>query len=212
MIVGLVRQFRTPLTSIEGAGWLLEDGRLSEDKRQEIVRIVRKESHRLNRVLADVLDFAQPREPRFRAVELSMLVDEVIQLAGPKDHGPFFIFRKDIPPNFPPLRCDPELIRQVLLNVAMNSIQASPGGGQIDISARREEQAVVIRVKDYGRGIPPQALDKIFEPFFTTYENSLGLGLSVALRIVTEHGGKMWVEPFPNKGCSISIMLPLMDT
>jgi signal transduction histidine kinase len=209
VVLGLVRQFRTPLTSIEGAGWVLEHSSIPDEKRQEFVSIVRKESHRLNRVLADVLDFARPRKPRFETVDLSALIDEVIQLAGPKDHGPFFLFRKDIPPDFPPLRCDPEQIRQVLLNLAMNSIQATPGGGQIEISASVDKQTVLIRVKDHGRGIPADVMDKIFDPFFTTHESNLGLGLSVALHIVSEHRGKIIVEPDVDRGACIAVSLPL---
>jgi signal transduction histidine kinase len=210
VVVGLVRQFRTPLTSIEGAGWLLEDSRLPDDKRQEFVGIVRKESHRLNRVLSDVLDFARPQQPRFRSIDLSTLVDEVIQLAGSKGHTPSVLFRKNIPPDIPPLECDPVQIRQVLLNLAMNSIQASTGGGEIEISAHLEDGNAVIKVKDQGRGIPPEVLDKIFDPFFTTRENSLGLGLPVALHIVSEHGGKIMVEPYSDKGACVAVVLPLV--
>jgi signal transduction histidine kinase len=209
VVVGLVRQFRTPVASIEGAGWVLQDSRLPDEKRQEFVGIVRKESHRLNRVLSDVLDFTQPRRPRFQKIELSKLVDEVIQLAGPRDHGPFFLFHKDIPPNLPLLRCDPDQIRQVLLNLVMNAIQASPGGGLIEISAHVKDAGVIIKVKDHGRGIPPATLDRIFDPFFTTHENSLGLGLPVALRIVTEHGGKIAVDPTSDKETCFSVVLPV---
>jgi len=209
IVVGLVRQFRTPLTSIEGAGWLLEDSRLPDDKRQEFVGIVRKESHRLNRVLSDVLDFARPQQPRFRSIDLSALVDEVIQLAGSKGPGPVVLFRKDIPLDFPPVEGDPAQIRQVLLNLAMNSIQASTGGGEIEISAHLDDGNAVIQVKDQGRGIPAEVLDKIFDPFFTTRENSLGLGLAMALHIVTEHGGKIVVEPYSDKGACVSVTLPL---
>src|SRR5206468_7521332 len=185
LVVGLVRQFRTPVASIEGAGWVLEDSGLPDEKRQEFVGIIRKESHRLNRVLSDVLDFTRPRKPRFETVVLPKLIDEVIQLAGAKDHGP--VFKSDVPADFPPLRCDPEQIRQALLHVAMNAVQASPAGGQIEVTARIEQGYGVIRVRDHGRGIPAAILDKIFDPFFTTSENSIGLGLSVAAHIVSEH-------------------------
>jgi len=205
---GLVRQFRTPVASIEGAGWVLEDSRLPDEKREEFVGIIRKESRRLNRVLSDVQDFTRLHKPRYKTVALSPLVDEVIQLAGPKDHGPFFLFRADIPPDFPPLHCDPEQIRQALLNVALNAIQASPGGGQIDIVARHEQGNAIIRVKDHGHGIAPALLERIFDPFFTTNENSLGLGLTVALHIVSEHGGKIAVEATSEHGTCIGISLP----
>jgi signal transduction histidine kinase len=141
-------------------------------------------------------------------VNLSPLVDDVIRLASPKDHGPILLFHKDIPPDLPLLRCDPDQIRKVLLNLAMNSMQASPGGGQIEISARLEEGNVVIRVSDRGRGIPLEARDKIFDPFFTTHENSLGLGLPVALRIVKEHRGSIGVD-VREKGTCVSVILPV---
>jgi signal transduction histidine kinase len=208
VVVGLARQFRTPVTSIEGAGWVLEDAALPAEKRQEFVGIVRKESHRLNRFLADVLDFTQPRKPRFHSVELSPLVDEVIQLASPKDQGASYRFLKDVPANFPPLRCDPEQIRQVLLSLAMNAVQASPGGGQIEISARLAQGNAVIRVKDHGRGIPAALLDRVFDPFFTSRENCLGLGLPMALHIVTEHGGRIIIESSSDQGTCFAVILP----
>ena len=208
VVTGLVRQFRTPVASIEGAGWVLEDSGLPDEKRQDLVGIIRKESRRLDRVLSDVLDFTRPRKPRYETVVLSKLVGEVIRLAGPRDHGPFLLFKTDIPPDFPSVRCDSEQIRQALLNVAMNAVQASPGGGQIEISARVEEQHTVIRVKDHGRGIPPAILPAIFDRFFTTHENSLGLGLSVAAHIVREHRGKIAVEVTSEQGTCMSMSLP----
>ena len=208
VVVGLVRQFRTPVASIEGAGWVLEDSRLPDEKRQEFVGIIRKESHRLNRVLTDVLDFTRPRKPRFETVSMSKIVDEVVQLASPKDHGPHLLFTTDVPADFPPLRCDPEQIRQALLNITMNAVQASPGGGQIAVTARIEQGYAVIRVRDHGRGIPVAILDRIFDPFFTTSENSLGLGLAVAAHIVSEHRGRIAVEGTSGHGTCISVSLP----
>jgi signal transduction histidine kinase len=210
VVVGLVRQFRTPLTSIEGAAWLLQDARLPDDKRQEFVGILRKESSRLNRVLSEVLDFARPRKPRFRKVDLSSLVDEVIRLANPRDRGPLFLFRKDFPPDMPPVQCDPEQIKQVVLNLAANAIQASPEGGQIEISARVQNENVVIKVSDQGRGVSPELVDRIFDPFFTTHENCLGLGLAVAHTIVSEHSGKIALEPSSGVGTCVAVTLPLL--
>ena len=89
------------------------------------------------------------------------------------------------------LRGDPEQIRQVLLNLIMNSNQAMPAGGEVEISARIEGDTFVIAVRDHGTGVPAAAVDRIFEPFFSTYEHRLGLGLAQALRIVREHGGRM---------------------
>ncbi len=208
VVMGLVCQFRTPVTSIEGAGWVLEDSRLPEEKRQEFVGIIRKESHRLNRVLSDVLDFTRPRKPKMQSVDLAALVDQVVELAGPKDHGPFFVFRTEIPKDLPPLRCDAELMKQALLNLAMNAIQASPGGGEIVITAAIEDGKFAIRMTDHGHGIPAGILTRIFDPFFTTHEASLGLGLPVALHIATEHGGRIAVETTSSRGTCVAVWLP----
>ena len=209
IVAGLIHRFRTPVSSIEGAVELLEDRYLPEDKREEFVRIIHKESHHLERALSDVLDFTQPKKPRWQSVDLSRLLDEVIRLAGPREHGPYFLFRKDIPPDLPRLTCDPEQIGQMLLNLLMNSIQATPGGGQIAIVAREEAGGVVITIKDHGRGIAPDVAGRIFDPFFTTRENALGLGLTVARQIATAHCGTIAVLETSEKGTRVSVRLPL---
>jgi signal transduction histidine kinase len=211
VIVGLVHQFRTPVTSIEGAGWVLDDPGLPDDKRRELVGIVRNEAHRLSCVLSDVMEFTQPRRRRFRAINVPALVDDVIQLAGTKSGG-LYILVKNIPPDLPAIRGDPEQLKQVLLNLVMNSIQATPAGGQIEITATSDEDTVLISVKDQGRGIPPAAFDRIFDPFFTTDKHRLGLGLPVALRIVTDHGGKIVVDSQRNEGTCFCVTLPKGST
>jgi signal transduction histidine kinase len=210
-IIGLVRQFRTPLTSIEGAGWVLEDAHLPDQKRRELVGIVRKEASRLNRVLMDVLDYTQSRYPRFRSIDVSKLVDDVIQLAGTTEAERTPV-RKNVPPDLPALRGDPEQITQVLLNLVMNSIQATPAGREIEVSAHVHDDMFVITVKDYGTGIPATAVSRIFEPFFTTHEHRLGLGLPLALQIVTEHGGRITVDCQENQGTCVSVILPVNST
>ena len=207
-VLGLVRQFRTPVTSIEGAGWVLDDPQLPDDKRRELIGIVRKEAHRLNRALVDVLDFTQPRRPRFRMIDLPALIDDVIHLASPKGHGRAYVFRKDVAENMPMLRGDPEQMRQVLLHLVMNSVQSMPVGGQIEISAAFDNNQFLIMVSDHGRGIPPSDVGRIFEPFFTTNEHSLGLGLPLVLRIVNEHGGQLEVDAQRTEGTRVSVILP----
>jgi signal transduction histidine kinase len=208
VVIGLVRHFLTPVTSIQGAGWVLDDPHLTDDKRREFVGIVRKEAHRLSRVLSDVMDFMQPRNPRFRVISLASLVDDVIQLAGSRDHERSYVFRKTIVADLPAIRGDPEQIRQALFNVVMNSVQASPLGGVIEISASAADNQILITIKDQGRGIAPDSMDKIFDPFFSTHEHHLGLGLPAALRIVTEHGGTIGVDCTGSDGTCVSIALP----
>ena len=209
VITGLVGQFGTPVASIEGAGWMLDDPGLPDQERREFVGIVRKESQRLSRILSEVLIFTRPRQPQVQQVNLSSLLDEVIQFASPKDHGPAILIDKNVPADLPRLNGDAEQIRQALLNVVKNAVQATPPGGRIEISASVEDSRFVIAVKDNGQGIPEMALGRIFDPFFSTRENGLGLGLPVAQHIVTEHGGKISVDSVVDKGTCVSIVLPV---
>jgi signal transduction histidine kinase len=207
-LAGLVHRFRTPVSSIEGAVWLLEDGRFPAEKREEFVRIIQRESHQLDRALSDVQEYTQPRKPRFQRVDLSELVDQVIQRAGPKD-GPYFLLRTAIEPNLPSLSCDREQISKMLLNLLINAIQATPAGGQVSISAQAEGDRILITITDCGKGIPGSIAGKIFDPFFTTGDKGLGLGLTVARQIVTAHCGNIKVDGSSEKGTSVSVQLPV---
>jgi len=209
LVSGLIHRFRTPLSSIEGAVWLLEDGRYPEDKREEFVRIIQKESHQLDRALSDLMHFTQPRKPRWQRADLSALLDMVIQQSGPKEHGAFFVFRKEVDPNLPALTCDGDLLCEMVLNIVMNSVQAMPGGGQIEIAAQLEAETVLITVADHGGDIPEDAAERIFDPFFTTRENGLGLGLTVSQQIVTQHCGTIALIETSRKGTRVGVRLPL---
>jgi signal transduction histidine kinase len=207
--VGLVRQFGTPVASIEGAAWMLDDTNLPEDKRREFVGIIRKESQRLSRILSEVLVFTRPRRPQFQQLDLSAVLDDVIHFAAPKDRGPNILFEKNLPADLPRLKGDVEQIRQALLNLALNAVRATAPGGTVEISARVEGSHFVITVTDHGGGIPESALRRIFDPFFTTREKSLGLGLPVAQHIIAEHGGRISVESSADKGTCVSVDLPV---
>ena len=104
---------------------------------------------------------------------------------------------------------DPEQIKQVLLNLTINSIQAMPEGGEIVLSTRVDDSRVVMEVKDQGPGISPEHLDKIFDPFFTTKDTGTGLGLSVAHQILTQHGGILHVTNNAGRGATFSLILPI---
>src|SRR5262249_50179015 len=133
IVAGMIHRFRTPVSSIEGAIWLLRDRQFPEDRRDEFIRIIQKESHQLDRALSDIQDFTQPVRPRRQEVSLLQIVNHVIERAGPKEHGPYFLFRTEIAPDLPRVICDPAQISKMLLNVVMNAIQAAPGGGQVVI-------------------------------------------------------------------------------
>ena len=117
--------------------------------------------------------------------------------------------RKEISADLTVIECDPELLKQVLLNLIINAIQATPGSGEVLVSAGRRNDCLSIEVRDEGCGIGGADRDRIFDPFFTTKENGTGLGLSVAHQIVEQHGGILKAEANPGRGMTFSVSLPL---
>lgn len=209
VIVGLVRQFGTPLTSIQGAGWMLDDSTLSEDKRQEFVAVIRTESQRLSRILSEVLVFARPRQPSLQSLHLSGLIDEVLHLARATDRGRSIQFSKHIPEDLPRFPGDVEQLTQALQNLVMNAVEASPPGGHVEISAQLEGDHLRVAVTDHGQGIAASALERIRDPFFSTRQNSLGLGLPIAEQIIADHGGSIEVSSAVDQGTRVVVFLPV---
>jgi signal transduction histidine kinase len=206
---GLAHEIRNPLASIEGAANVLQRGTQSEERRGEFLDIIQKESRRLNRLLTSFLDFAKPRQPDWRVVEVDNLFDSVKALARHVGGTRSLEVRKRIQPGLSTLECDPEQLKQVLLNLVMNAIQAMPQGGTVVLAAKQDETQITIDVHDQGRGISDDDLDRIFDPFFTTKETGSGLGLSVAYQIVSQHGGMLTVARNSPEGVTMRISLPL---
>jgi signal transduction histidine kinase len=205
----LAHEIRNPLASIDGAANLIESPKTSEEMRSGSLAIIHKEIQRLNRLLTNLLDFARPRKPEFQPAEPSRLLDAIVTLTDHSAQQKGITIRKDVPPSVPPFECDPEQMKQVILNLAINAIQAMATPGEIVLSARQKDSFVMICVRDQGSGIPEEDIDKIFNPFFTTKDTGTGLGLSVVHQIVSQHGGTVTAERNPDRGMTFSLVVPL---
>jgi signal transduction histidine kinase len=206
---GLAHEIRNPLAGIEGAASVLQGETRSEERRREFLDIIQKETRRLNRLLTSFLDFAKPRQPDVRVVDVHNLFDSVILLARHAGDTHLLELKKEIQPGLSTLECDPEQLKQVLLNLVVNSIQAMPRGGNIVLGALQDETSITIEVHDQGCGISDDHFDRIFDPFFSTKEKGSGLGLSVAHQIVSQHKGTLTVARNSSEGTTIRISLPL---
>ena len=209
LAAGLAHELRNPLGSMAGAAGILQRNAHLEPKHQECLEIINKESQRLNRLLTDFLDFARPRPPKYQTIEVDPLINSVIQLAVHGVGRNAITLRTKVAPQLPPVEGDPELLKQMLLNLVMNAIQAMPDQGEVVVAASLQEAKLVIRVQDHGGGIAPEFRDKIFDPFFTTKEGGTGLGLAVAHQIVEQHGGILTAEANPDSGMTFSALLPV---
>ncbi|MFQ5950363.1 MAG: PAS domain-containing sensor histidine kinase, partial [Nitrospiria bacterium] len=166
--------------------------------------------NRLNLVVSEFLDYARPFKKDLTRTSLSDLIQKV--LSGLKAAGtpPTIKIESLLKEDLPKIEIDPDQIRQVLLNLVCNAMDAMPQGGKLRISARLiSEGEIEIRLSDTGVGIPPQNIMKLFQPFFTTKEKGTGLGLAISYRIVQGHGGSITAKSTLGSGSEFIIKLPL---
>jgi two-component system, NtrC family, sensor histidine kinase HydH len=206
---GLAHEIRNPLASLSGAIGILRRNPSAAEKRSECLDIMDKECQRLDNLLTSFLDYAKPRPPRLLKIDISSVLDSVIGLVSHTLGQKSIALRKETALQLPALECDPELLKQVLVNLLINAIQASPDGGEILLQARIRGASLIIQVKDQGSGVNAEDLDKIFDPFFTTKENGTGLGLSVAYQIIEQFGGTLTAERNSSRGMTFSVLLPM---
>jgi two-component system, NtrC family, sensor histidine kinase HydH len=207
---GLAHEIRNPLASIAGAASILRRSAPSDDEKvTRCINIIEGECKRLNDLLTDFLNFARPRSPHFQTVDLEVLFANVIELAEHALNRRRISFHREISPEVKNVECDPEQLRQVLLNLLINAIEASGEGATVGLLAGVEDDRVVIRVVDEGSGVAPEDVDKLFDPFFTTKETGTGLGLPVAHQIVGQMGGNLSARRNDGTGMTFSVELPI---
>src|ERR1700733_4148491 len=200
----LVHELRTPLASIEGAGFVLEDATLPEDKRQEFVAIILKECQRLD-LLVGLIGASHPHMEHDE-LDVSSLLDEVIRVAGARADAASHPLRKALLPEFPHLVCNSELIRQVITNLTINAMHATPPGREIVLSAHSTDNQVFIEVIDQRLGVGEESLDSILDR--SSPNEHWRIQLATARQIAVQHGGAVKVKRNENKGITTSIVLP----
>jgi signal transduction histidine kinase len=178
-----------------------------------LLRIVGEEAERLNRIVGDLLDFARPYEPERKAVPLEAIIAGAVDAAVQAVAGEGIRVLTDFPLELPRFAVDGQLVRQAVVNLVVNAMQAMPKGGTVTVRATGEQQPggelyACIQVRDEGVGISATAAGRIFEPFFTTKATGTGLGLAVVKRIVDAHHGEISVESSPAGGTTFTVRLP----
>src|SRR6266480_935050 len=176
------------------------------------VDIIDSEIHRLDRVVQILVDFTRPRDLRLEETDLRLVLDEVSLLATPdaEQHGVKLVH--ELPAEAVPVKIDVDFIKQAMLNVVLNGVQAMPNGGTLTLTAFRDDDLVVTEIRDQGSGIPAEIQDKIFELYFTTKKTGSGIGLAQTYQIMQWHYGSVDFESGDGKGTTFRLRLPLAAT
>jgi len=176
------------------------------------VDIIDSEIHRLDRVVQILVDFTRPRDVHLEETDLRLILDEVSLLAAPdaEQHGVSLV--RELPKEPVLVKVDVDFIKQAILNVVINGVQAMPDGGSLAVTARRDDDTVVMEIRDQGAGIPQGLQDKIFELYFTTKKTGSGIGLAQTYQIMQWHYGSVDFESAEGKGTTFRLRLPLAET
>jgi two-component system sensor histidine kinase HydH len=238
MAAGLAHEIRNPLGAIKGAVQVVEPGLASADPMtKEFLGVIVEEVDRLNRVVTQFLSYSRPYSGEKQRIDIAAIVRGMIRLL-PKDridrvHVDFGVFvdhqgelsaaeassvNLTLEPHAPPLRGDPEALRQVLHNLVLNALDATgemdpPGKVWIELEHRvrglPDTNAVAITVRDNGPGLSTATMANLFVPFHTTKTGGTGLGLPISQRIVENHNGMIEVGNNPDGGASFTVLLPV---
>jgi len=215
MAAGVAHEIRNPLTGIgvvldilrRRKGFLPRDRELADEAMAEI--------DRLESIVAGLLDFARPKDFNFEESAINDVVGGMLFLIEKQCRDQTLQLDVRYGDDIPPAPMDQEKIRQALLNVVINAIQAMPGGGNLSIETayRRGDKdmrdSIVITIRDTGPGIPEATRERIFDPFFTTHSEGTGLGLSITHSVIKEHDGTITVESAEGRGTTFTVSIPI---
>ncbi|VTS04200.1 sensor histidine kinase [Tuwongella immobilis] len=208
MAAGIAHEIRNPLMAIKILVQVAADRRSGQPLRARDLQVLEEEIVRLEQIVNGFLDFARPTRPELREVNLVELVQKSIERLRQRAELHGVEVQIDSPPESRLLvQADPNQLRQVLVNLVYNALDAQPQGGTICLGWDCSSESIELIVADSGPGLPPELGEMIFEPFISTKESGMGLGLSICRRIVESHGGRLTATNRPEGGAEFRICL-----
>ncbi len=208
LAAGVAHEIRNPLTGMKMIVQLLDGEFSADDSRREPLGIIQREIDRLESIVGNLLDFAKPSKPKAIDVAPAKVVEDCYQLIKNQLNKQGVSFETHVMKDCPWVTGDPDQLKQVFINIMTNAIYALGQGGRLTVNIDSREDHVVVAFEDTGTGIPAERLPDIFNPFMTTKEDGTGLGLSMAQRIIEEHGGRIEVQSVFGEGSTFTVFLP----
>ncbi|MBN1201388.1 MAG: response regulator [Anaerolineae bacterium] len=208
LAAGVAHEVNNPLQPILNCLEVaIEDVESKQRVDAEVLRVAEKEVQRIKAIVSRLLDFSRPNTGEMVKVNLHALITEVLGLAAKQLERMDIRVVADLA-TVGPLRGNPAQIKQVILNLVLNAMEAMPGGGDLTIRLYDVKDGVRLEIEDTGVGMDSQTVNHLFEPFYSTKENGTGLGLSTSYGIIESHGGNIQVESKPGAGSCFTIWLP----
>jgi signal transduction histidine kinase len=209
MVAHISHEIKNPLVTIGGfAGQLVRMPDLPDNARRRLT-LIHQEVQRLEKFLSDMSTFTRGIPPEKAVGDLLALIREAVELmdSGFKERG--VVFHLETQSQVPTFSFDPGQIRQVLINLFKNALEAMPQGGELTVTAAAQADIMVLKIADTGGGIPPEQLRNLFTPFYTTKRDGTGLGLTICRGLISQHRGEIIIESEVNRGTTCTIRLPL---
>ena len=205
----IAHEVRNPLSALRGLVQYLAKGHPPDSPQAEYAAAAVAEVDRLERVVSGLLDYTRPRTPRRLPVEVGESLASAAALMRDDPRAQGVEINLEVEPSLPSVPADPDQLRQVLVNLLVNALEALDGRGHLWVRAKAEGDMVRVEVADDGPGLPPGDPERLFDPFFSTRQRGTGLGLAIARRMVRAHGGELNASPRPGGGAIFSFTLPL---
>ncbi len=213
---GIAHEIRNPLVGIGSNASLLLDEFDATDPRRSELELILKETRRLDRIVNQIIDYARPRELAPSSFSLSDLIHESLKLMQGAIADKRIAVTNAVSPMLGPVHADRDQLKQVLLNLIQNAVDALGTGGTLTMTAaesyRNHERGISLAIADSGQGIRPEELAHVFEPFFTSGKHKgTGLGLAICRNIIEAHGGDIQLTSKAGKGTTVRIWIPLVQ-
>jgi len=205
---GMAHEIKNPLTAIKTFTEYLPEKYHDPAFREKFFRIVRAEVERINTLVQDLMHFAKPAPLQLELVSVKRLLEDVLTLLSSQCLKQGVQVATVFQDDGRLIHADPAQLKQVFLNLLLNSLEAMPSGGQLEVRTEEQGSRLIIRVRDTGCGIPEECQPKLFDPFFTTKERGMGLGLAIVKGVVERHGGQITVTSQPGQGTTVEVSLP----
>ncbi len=216
LAAGIAHEIRNPLVSIQTFFQLAPQRRHDPEFFTSFLSLTAGEVDRIGDLITELLSFARSPSHRVEDVDINDLIERTTLLLAPEARKSRVKLARVLATDLPVIRADGDQLKQVVINLVLNAIQATPASGTVTVLTRRHRHQgnplCQIEVRDTGVGIPPKMIEDIFNPFFTTKDKGTGLGLSIAHQIATEHGGFITVTSEMDRGSSFYVNLPLTSS